>query len=105
MAFTLLNNDTEQKFLEFEAKTALIYISMDLSTITGTVVIREYEKVDGVNYTLLSSAEFPGDFPTGIKSINIAHSQLNCDYKVTLQAAVLEGYDRQIPYRFGVEEK
>ena len=105
MAFTLLNNDTEQKFLEFEAKTALIYISMDLSSIAGTITIREYEKVDGANYTLLSSAEFPTDFPVGIKSVNITHSQLNCDYKVTLQAAVPEGYDRQIPYRFGVEEK
>jgi len=91
--------------LEFPPATAMIYISIDVSSIVGSVIIREYERTDGVNYSLLSSAEHPADFTDGIKTVIIAYSQLNCDYRVTLRTPVPEGADRQIPYRYGVEAK
>ena len=62
--------------------------------------LREYVQVDGANYRQISAKVFPTDFDTGTKCVVISFPQKNSLYKITLQASVLEGAARDVPYRY-----
>jgi len=103
MAFTLVNGTDEQTIVELAQQTSIVYISMDFSDVIGPIIIKEYEKIDGLNYALVSTAQYPADFAESVNGVSITHAQLNCSYKVTLTTQVPEGADKSIPYRYGVE--
>jgi hypothetical protein len=75
-------------------------VLLDVNALTQNTTIRTYIQVNGVNYRLVDSAIFPTDFPTNVKSVPITLWQLDVAWKITLQSAVTEGVDRDIPYRY-----
>lgn len=98
--FSLVNNTNEQDCIVFNATTQLIDIELDMVNLTQSNTVREYVKVDGTNYRQISAKVFPTDFDTNTKCVTIAFPQKNSMYKITLQAAVLEGGARNVPYRY-----
>ena len=97
--FSLVNNILEQDAIIVAAGTQLVDIEMDMNTLTQTNTIREYVQVDGANYRQISAKVFPTDFDTGTKAVVISFAQKGQLYKITMQASVLEGVARAIPFR------
>jgi len=73
---------------------------LDMSALTQNTTIRIYIKIDGTNYRMVDSAVFPTDFPTNAEGVPIALYPMSVPWKITLQSAVSEGADREIPYRY-----
>lgn len=74
-------------------------VLLDLNALTQNTTIRVKIQVDGATDRLISSAIFPTDFPTNAKSVPIELYDLSVNWKITLQSAVAEGVNRNIPYR------
>ena len=75
-------------------------VLLDMNALTQNITIRNYIKIDGTNYRLISSAVFPTDFPTNAKGVPIDLYPMSVDWKITLQSAVTEGVARDVPYRY-----
>jgi len=75
-------------------------VLLDVNALTQNTTIRVYIKIDGTNYSLINSAVFPTDFPTNAKGVPITLYPLSVGWKITLQSAVSEGADKDIPYRY-----
>lgn len=97
--FSLVNNVLEQDVIIVAAATQLVDIELDVNALTQNNTIREYVQVDAVNYRQISAKVFPTNFDTGTKAITLSFPQKNALYKVTMQASVLEGIARDIPWR------
>ncbi len=97
--FSLVNNILEQDALVIAAGTQRVDIDLDMNNLTQINTVREYVPVDGVNYRQISAKAFPTVFVTGTKCVIISFVQKNTAYKITLQASVLEGVARDIPWR------
>ncbi len=102
--FSLVNNILEQDCLISAAATQLIDIELDMSNLTQINTVREYVRVDGANYRQISAKAFPTVFDTGTKCVVISFVQKNALYKITLQASVVEGAAKDVPYRFIVRD-
>ena len=102
--FSLLNNIVEQDCLIFAAATQLVDVELDMFNLAQTNTVREYVQVDGVNYRQISAKVFPTVFDNGTKSVIISFVQKNSLYKITLQASVLEGVAKNVPYRYTVRD-
>lgn len=98
--FSLVNNVNEQDALVIAAGTRLVDIELDMINLTQTNTVREYVQVDGATYRQISAKVFPTDFDTNTKAVIISFVQKNSLYKITLQASVLEGVARNVPYRY-----
>jgi hypothetical protein len=96
------NGVGEVDALEVTPSTLTDYpiLLLDMNALTQKTTIRNYVKVNGVDYRLLSSAVFPDDFPTDAKAVPIVLYPLSVAWKFSLQSAVAEGADRAIPYRY-----
>jgi hypothetical protein len=75
-------------------------ILLDLSALTQTTTIRVYIKIDGVNYELVNSIEYPTDLPVGATGLPIQLYPLSVEWKITIQSSFAEGAARDIPYRY-----
>lgn len=75
-------------------------VLLDLNALTQDTTIRLYVKVDGTNYRLVTPAVFPADFPVNAKAVPIVLYPTGKDWAITLQSALAEGADRDIPYVF-----
>lgn len=73
-------------------------LCLDMSNLTQTTTVRTYVQVDGTNYRLVDSAEFPTDFPTNTAAVVIDLTPGDRTMKVTLQSAVAEGVAVDVPY-------
>ncbi len=104
-SYSHLNNTNEQDVLIFNATMQDVNTYLDMSNITQTSTIREYLKLDDVNYRQLTAKVFPTDFDTSTKSISISFKQPNKDYKVTLQSSVAEGSAKAIFYVIRTEPR
>jgi hypothetical protein len=80
--------------------TEYLILLLDVNTLTQDTTIRTYIEVDGANYRLVDSAVFPADFPSGVKCVPIGLYPLNVNWKISMQSAIAEGADRNIPYRY-----
>lgn len=98
--FSLLNNINEQDCLIFAAATQIIDIELDMNNLTQNNTVREHVQVDGVNYRQISAKAFPTNFDTNTKCVVISFVQKDSAYKITLQASVLEGVARNVPYHY-----
>jgi len=97
--FSLVNNTDEQDAIIVAAATQLVDIELDVNALTQSNTIREHVQVDGANYRQISAKVFPTDFDAGTKAIILSFPQKNVLYKITMQASVLEGIARNVPYR------
>jgi hypothetical protein len=97
--FSLVNNVNEQDARVVAAATQLVDIELDMVNTTQLNTVRIYSQVDGANYRQIQARVFPTDFDTSTKMVTISHPQKNALFKVTLQASVLEGVARDIPWR------
>jgi len=75
-------------------------VLLDMNALTQNITIRVYIQINGTNYRLISSAVFPTEFPTNAKGVPIELYPISVPWKITLQSAVTEGIDRDIPYRY-----
>lgn len=103
--FSLLNGLVEQDAIVFAASKQIINARLDLSNLTQNTNIREYEKVDGVNYRELSNKLWPTQFDTGCTGVSFSFTQADAAYKITLQSTIAEGADRSVPTRSTVESR
>ena len=94
------NNTTENDVLVFAAAKLKIDLFLDMVNIAQSTTIREYIKVDGTTYRLISQKVFPTDFDTNTKAISISFEQPNRDYKVTFQSGTAEGSAKDVPYTY-----
>jgi hypothetical protein len=97
--FSLVNNLLEQDAIIVAAATQLVDIEIDVSNLTQINTIREYVQVDGATYRQISAKAFPTAFDTGTYAITLSFPQKGQLYKVTMQASVLEGVARNVPFR------
>ena len=77
-------------------------LTLDMNALTQTTTVRTYVQVDGVNYRLVDTAQFPTDFPTNTKAVVTDLMPGSRTMKVTLQSAVAEGVARNVPYFYVV---
>ena len=101
--FSLVNNILEQDCLIFGAATQQIDIELDMSNLTQVNAAREYVQTDGANSRQISNKAFPTAFDSGTKTVLFSFIQKGSAYKVTLQASVLEGGAKNVPYRYTVK--
>ncbi len=97
--FSLVNNILEQDALIVAAGTRVVDIELDMNNLTQINTVREYVQVDGANYRQISAKAFPTVFDTGTKCVTLSFVQKGTLYKVTLQASVLEGAAKDVPWR------
>lgn len=71
----------------------------DVFNLTQNNTFREYIAIDGTNYRCVSAKVFPNDFDTGAVVVAASMVQKNYGYRITMQAAGLEGATRNVPYR------
>jgi len=91
---------TEQDALVSDASTRRVSVRFDMIGFAQDVIVREYERIDGVNYREVSYKTFPTDFDTGCEAVYIEFIQANADYRVTFQSVVSEGVAISVPYRY-----
>jgi len=91
----------EQDSLEISPAELTEYkiVLLDMNALTQDTTIRNYIKIDGTNYRLISSAVFPTDFPTNAKGVPIELYPMSVGWKITLQSGVTEGVSRNVPFR------
>ena len=92
------NGTTEDDVIEVTNNLNKVVISLDVSLLTQNTTIRTYEKIDGTNYELTSSAIFPTEFDTGAEAVRILLNGKNRDQKLTFQSGTSEGATRDIPF-------
>jgi len=102
--FSLVNNILEQDCLIFAVANQIVDIELDMSNLVQTNTVREYVQVDGANYRQVSAKVFPTDFDAGTKCASLSFTQKNSLYKVTLQASIIEGSAKNVPYRYIVRD-
>lgn len=92
----------EQTALEITPTELTEYsiVLLDMNALEQDTTISVYIQVDGTNYRLINSVIFPTDFPDNAKIVPIELWELNVNWRITLQSAVTEGADRNIPYRY-----
>lgn len=73
---------------------------LDVNALTQNTTIRVYIQIDGTNNRLVNSAVFPTDFPTNAEGVPISLYPMSVEWIITLQSAVTEGADRDVPYRY-----
>ena len=98
--FSLVNNTNEQDVIAVTiAKRIFIYSALlDCVNITQDGTVRFYSKIDGVNYRRIHEVpRTDAADPDGVLLPVILGT--NTDFKITYQAAIVEGAARNIPYR------
>jgi len=102
--FSLVNNILEQDFLIFAAANQIIDLELDMVNLAQINTVREYVQTDGATYRQISAKAFPTAFDAGTTCVIISFVQKNSLYKITLQASVLEGGAKNVPYRYIVRD-
>jgi hypothetical protein len=93
------NDLVENDAIVVAAGTQLVDIEIDLSNLAQANTLREYVKVDGVNYQQISSKIFPTDYDPLTKVATFYYPQKGVAYKITMQSSVLEGGVKNVPFR------
>lgn len=97
-----VDNISQQNVEELVNLRDLIHIDLDMDELSQNMIIKIFEKTDGITYSQIEKAIFPTDFDTGVKILGIILDGGGNDMKLTLQSSIAEGMDRTIPYTLEV---
>lgn len=100
--FTLVVSTGEQVIAEFTTLRDLVHIDLDLDELTVDATIEIFEKTDGGNYVLVTTALFPDDFNDNVLVVGAELDGGGQDIKLTITTPIAEAMSRTIPYSLEV---